>query len=326
MADISVDFMGLKLSSPVIAGSSTLTKDMANLRKMEDAGAGAVVLKSLFEEEIRQDAGEIENIYHPEAYDYMTADAAMVYGSGEYLEYVKKAADTVNIPVIASVNCEGTKWWSSFAGNIEEAGADAIELNISFIPFDAETKGAQAEARYIDVVKSVKSAVSIPVGVKIGPNFSSIPNMVSSLQSAGADSVTMFNKYFQMKINTRTFELEPVHTFSAPSDAYSVLRWVSIVSRQCGIDISASTGVYDEDMFIQYLLAGSKTVQVTSSLYKNGISMISDLNSGLKSWMKQRNLAEMKDVIGLATKKKIKQVQTFERLQYIKIADGAIFQ
>jgi dihydroorotate dehydrogenase (fumarate) len=326
MADISVEYMGLKLSSPVIAGSSTLTKDMANLKKAEDAGAGAVVLKSLFEEEIRQDAGDLDSIYHPEAYDYMVADAAMVYGSSEYLEYVKKSADTLSIPVIASINCEGTKWWTDFAANIEEAGADAIELNIAFIPFDADITGVQAEEKYFEVVKSVKKSVSIPVGVKIGPNFSSIPNMVKRLGEAGADSVTMFNKYFHLKINTRTLELEPVHTFSAPSDAYRVLRWIAVTSRQCSVDISASTGVYDEDMLIQYLLAGAKTVQVTSALYKNGFSVISDLNSGLQSWMKGRNIESIKDMQGLATRKKVKQVQTFERLQYIKIADGAIFQ
>jgi len=326
MADISVNYMGLKLSSPVLVGSSTLTKDMANLRKAEEAGAGAVILKSLFEEEIRQDAGDIDNTYHPEAYEYMTADAAMVYGSGEYLEYVRKAADSVSIPVVASINCEGTKWWTDFASNIEEAGADAIELNIAFIPFDSGITGQQAEEKYFEVVKSVKSSVDIPVSVKIGPNFSSIPNMVTRLKEAGADGVTMFNKYFHMKINTRTMELEPVHTFSDPSDAYRVLRWIAIVSKQCGIEISASTGVYDEDMLIQYLLAGANTVQVTSALYKNGFSVVSDLNSGLQSWMKHRNLEKIEDVIGLATKKKVKQVQTFERLQYIKIADGAIFQ
>jgi len=326
MADISVDYMGLKLSSPVIAGSSTMTKDMDNLKKAEDAGAGAVVLKSLFEEEIRQDAGEIDEAYHPEAYEYMTADAAMVYGSGEYLEYVKKAAEKVSIPVIASINCEGSKWWADFATSIEEAGADAIELNVAFIPFDAEIDGQQTEKRYIDVIKSVKKSVGIPVSVKIGPNFSAIPNMVRKLEEAGADSVTMFNKYFQMKINTRTLELEPVHTFSAPSDAYRVLRWVAVASKQCGVDISATTGVYDEDMLIQYLLAGAKTVQVTSALYKNGMSMISDLNSGLEAWMKQRHIDDMSGVVGLATRKNIKQIQSFERLQYIKIADGAIFQ
>jgi dihydroorotate dehydrogenase (fumarate) len=232
----------------------------------------------------------------------------------------------VSIPVIASINCEGTKWWAKFAGNIEEAGADALELNIAFIPFEADITGQEAEERYYEVIKEVKKTVSIPVGVKIVPNFSAIPNMVRKLEKAGADSVTMFNKYFLLKINTRTLELEPVHTFSAPSDAYSVLRWVAVTSRQCGVDISASTGVYDEDMLIQYLLAGAKTVQVTSALYKNGMSQISDLNSGLQAWMKKRNINEMNDVIGLATRKKIRQVQTFERLQYIKIADGAIFQ
>lgn len=324
MADISVKYMGLHLSSPVIAGSSTLTKDLDNLKKAEDAGAGAVVLKSLFEEEIRQESSLGDDIYHPEAYDYIMADAAMVYGSGEYLDYVKKASEKVSIPVIASVNCEGGKWWAKFAADIEEAGADAIELNIAFMPFDGSITGEETEKRYIDVVEDVKKHVTIPISVKIGPNFSAIPNMVKKLEAAGADSVTMFNKYFQMKINTRTLELEPVHTFSEPTDAYRVLRWVSMVSRQCGIDISASTGVHDEEMLLQYLLGGAKTVQVASALYKKGMSFITDLNSGLQAWMKQRNIEDMSGVIGLASRKPIRQVQTFERVQYIRIADGGI--
>lgn len=326
MADISLNYMGLELSSPVIAGSSTLTKDMDNLKKIEDAGAGALVLKSLFEEEIRQESGMGDDDFHPEAYDYMTADAAMVYGSSEYLDYVRRSAEAVDIPVIASVNCEGTKWWTDFACKIEDAGADAIELNIAFIPFDADITGEETENRYIEVVKSVTESVKIPVAVKIGPNFSAIPNMVKKIADAGAKSVTMFNKYYHMKINTRTFELEPVHTFSAPTDAYRVLRWVAMASKQVDIDISASTGVYDEDMLMQYILAGAKTVQVTSALYKNGFSVISDLNAGLENWLNTRNFESVKDAIGLAMRKKIRQAQSFERLQYIKIADGAIFQ
>jgi dihydroorotate dehydrogenase (fumarate) len=326
MADISVKYMGLDLSSPVIAASSTLTKDMDNLKKIEDAGAGAVVLKSLFEEEIRQESGIGEDDFHPEAYEYMAADAAMVYGSGEYLEYVNKASERVDIPVIASVNCEGTKWWADFASNIEDAGADAIELNIAFNPFECEISGREAEDKYIEVLESVKNVVKIPVSVKIGSNFSAIPNMVKRLEVAGADSVVMFNKYFQMKINTKTLELEPVHTFSSPDDAYKVLRWVAIAGRQTGLDISATTGVYDEDMLLQYILAGAKTVQLASALYKNGFSVISDLNAGLRNWLDQRNLESLDEAVGLAMRKKIRQAQSFERLQYIKIADGAIFQ
>ncbi|MGE4318206.1 MAG: dihydroorotate dehydrogenase-like protein [Deferribacterales bacterium] len=327
MADLSIDYMGMKLSSPVMAASSTLTKDIANIRKAEDAGAGAVVLKSLFEEEIRQDSGlSYEDVSHTEAYDYISADAAMVYGSGEYLEYVRKAAEAVSIPVIASINCEGGRWWTDFAVSMEEAGADAIELNISFVPFDASLTSAEVEARYVEVIESVKSKVSIPVSVKIGDNFSSIPYMVQKIKNAGADAVTMFNRYYQMKINTRTLELEPVHYYSETQEAYNVIRWVAAVSRQCPIDISATTGVHDEDTLIQYILAGAKTVQTASMLYKKGFSAISDLNTGLAKWLDKRNLSGVKDAVGLAMRKKIRQYHTIERIQYIKVADGHLLQ
>lgn len=327
MADLSIDYMGLHLNSPVIAASSTLTKDIVNLKKAEDAGAGAVVLKSLFEEEIRQDSGLNDaETYHTEAYDYINADAAMVYGSAEYLEYVRKAAAAVNIPVIASVNCEGGKWWTDFALGIEEAGADAIELNISFVPFDIGISSQEAESRYTEVIRDVKSKVKIPVSVKIGANFTSIPYMVRLISSAGADAVTMFNRYYQMKINTRTLELEPVHVYSDTQEAYNVIRWVAAVSKQCNIDISASTGVHDEDTLIQYILAGARTVQTASLLYKRGFSAITDLNTGLSKWLDKRNMASVKDAVGLAVRKKIRQYHTIERIQYIKVADGQLLQ
>lgn len=323
MPYLSVEYMGLKLKSPVMAASCTLTKDISNLKKAEDAGAGAVVLKSLFEEEIRQDSGlDSAEAYHSEAYDYINADAAMVYGSGEYLDYVRRAVKAVDIPVIASVNCEGGKWWTDFAKGIEDAGADALELNISFVPFENTISSHEAEERYTEVIRSVKSKIKIPVSVKIGANFTSIPYMVRLIETSGADAVTMFNRYYQMKINTETYELEPVHVYSDTQEAYNVIRWVAAAAKQSHIDISATTGVHDADTLIQYILAGAKTVQTASLLYKKGFSAVTGLNDGLSAWMDKKGIASVKDAVGLAVRKKIRQFHTIERIQYIKVADG----
>ncbi|WP_303850288.1 dihydroorotate dehydrogenase-like protein [Seleniivibrio woodruffii] len=326
MPDISTTYMGIKLKSPVVAASSTLTKDIDNLKKAEEAGAGAVILKSLFEEEIRQDSGlDIDTAFHSEAYDYMSADAAMVYGAGEYLELVCKAVKAVSIPVIASVNCEGGKWWAEYAKSIEEAGAHGIELNISFMPFDAGISSQEAESRYFEVVHEVKKTVKIPVAVKIGQNITAVPYMVRRLHSAGASAVTLFNRYYQMKINTKTLELEPVHYFSQESEAYSVIRWVAAVAKESSIDISASTGVHNADVLTQYILAGASTVQVASMLYKKGFSAVTELNQGLGKWLDEHGM-NLEDAVGLVLRKKIRQFQTLERVQYIKIADGSIIR
>lgn len=325
MADISTEYMGLKLKSPVMAASSTLTKDIDNIRRMDDAGVGAIVLKSLFEEEIRQESGLfVGDVSHTEAYDYINADAAMVYGAGEYLEYIRKAASSVSVPVIASVNCAGGLWWADFASQMEEAGADGIELNISFIPFNSSVTAADAECLYTDVVRDVKNKVAIPVSVKIGRNFTSIPNMISKIASAGADGVTMFNRYFQMKINKRTLDFEPAHSFSDADEAYDVIRWIAAVHGQCGVDISAATGLHNEDILIQFILAGAKTAQTASLLYKSGYSAIGDLNAGLSKWLDKKNIASVNDAVGMAVRRNADQHQALERLQYIKVADGFI--
>lgn len=327
MADISTEYMGLRLQSPVIAAASTLTKDIDNIKRIADAGAGAVVLKSLFEEEIRQESGlDTGDMSHSEAYDYINADAAMVYGAGEYLEYVRKAASASSIPIIASVNCTGWSWWADFASQIEEAGADAIELNISFVPFESAVTADGAERLYTEVIKAVKSRIGIPVGVKIGHGFTSIPNMVQKIRDAGADGVTMFNRYYQMRINSRTLDFEPVHTFSRTEEAYDVIRWIAAVHGQNNIDISACTGLHNEDILIQFILAGAKTAQTASLLYQNGFSAITDLNAGLSKWLDKKNVSSVLEAVGMAVRRDAQQHQAMERLQYIKVADGSLIQ
>jgi len=326
MPDISTEYMGLKLKSPVIAASSTLTKDIDGLKKAEDAGAGAVILKSLFEEEIRQESGlDADMAFHSEAYDYMAADAAMVYGAGDYLELVRKAVASVSVPVIASVNCEGGKWWTEYAKSIEDAGAHGLELNISFLPFDSGISSQEAESRYFEVVHEVTKAVKIPVAVKIGQGITAVPYMARRLHSAGAKGLTLFNRYYQMKINTETLELEPVHHFSTEDEAYNVIRWVAAVSRESAIDISASTGVHSADVAIQYILAGATTVQTASMMYKKGYSAISELNKGIAEWLGRREIS-LEEARGLILRKKIRQFHTLERVQYINIANGSIIK
>ncbi|WP_022851075.1 dihydroorotate dehydrogenase-like protein [Limisalsivibrio acetivorans] len=321
MADLKVNYMGLELESPLILGSSTMPKTMDNVKAAADAGAGAVVLKSLFEEELRKQDGGYGDDFHPEAYEYMQSEAAVVYGAKEYLDNIKDAKKASSMPVIASVNCLGGKWWSDFASNIEGAGADALELNISFVPFDVNENPRDVEQRYVDVIKEVKSRIKIPVAVKIGQNFSSIPWTAKQIENAGADALVMFNRYYQMGIDTRTLDLRPMHFYSSEEETFKVLRWVAALSPQLDIDISASTGVHTSDAFIQQIIAGAKTVQVVSAVYQKGFKTISDILEGVSGWLATRQKT-LDEVRGTAGKKNSREHMTFERIQYMKVADA----
>jgi len=200
MGNLKVKYLDLNLRNPLIVGSSTLTKTIDGLLKAQEAGAGAVVLKSLFEEELTDDI-YLDNVYHPEAYEFHINDACKLYGSSKYIDFIKKARSELFIPVIASVNCLGGKWWVDFAKEIENAGAAAIELNVAYIPFSVQEDSASIEKRYVSVVEAVKKAVNIPVSVKIGHYFTSIPLMVKKIKEAGADGVVMFNKFLRIGID-----------------------------------------------------------------------------------------------------------------------------
>ncbi len=326
MADLSVNYMGLKLKSPIILGSSTMSKTTENMKAAESEGAGAVILKSLFEEELRQGDAGYSDSFHPEAYEYIMKDALMVYGTKGYTETIEKTKKAVQIPVIASINCMGGKWWAGFAKDIENAGADAVELNIAYVPFSITDDPRGVEQRYIDTVKAVKAEVKIPVAVKIGPNFTSIPYMAAKLKEAGADSLTLFNRYYQMAIDTDTLKLKPVHYYSTENETYNVLRWVSVITTQLGVNVGSSTGVHTASAVLQHILAGASAVQMVSEVYKNGFGRISAILEEVDQWLELRKKASLADIRGLASKKNAGEHMGFERTQYMKIAEAMLVQ
>lgn len=321
MADLKTKFMGLQLKNPIIMGSSSLNSSIDNIVKAEDAGVGAVILRSLFEEELKQKDSGYGDEFHPEAYGYNLADASLLYGDKEYLELIEGAKKRTSIPVIASVNCLGEKWWINYTSNIENAGADGIEVNLSYISFNKNDDVAQIENKYFETVQAIKNTVKIPVSIKIGPNFTSIPSLCDKIAKAGADAITIFNRYYKLGIDTKTFEFKSVSHYSSEVEMYGVLRWMAILSNQIDIDFSATSGVHTADMAIQQLLAGATTVQLVSKLYVDGIASVKDIIEGINSYMDSNKFLSVDELRTklLAVKKDFSEL---ERIQYLKVAGG----
>lgn len=322
MADITARYMGLKLNSPLILGSSTLSKNIEYLKAAEAEGAGAAVLKSLFEEELLPGEAGYGESFQPEAYEHIMKDALMVYGTRGYIDMIENTKRSLKIPVIASINCLGGKWWTDFTRNIEKAGADALELNIAYMPFSIRENPRDVEDRYIETVRAVKSKIKIPVAVKLISNFTSIPHMALRLKEAGADGITLFNRYYQMGIDTNTLMFNPVHLYSQESETYGVIRWVSAISSQVDIDICASTGIHTSSAALQHILAGASAFQVVSELHKNGLKRISSILEDISGWLDMRKKKSISDIKGLASKKNIGEHAGFERNQYMKVAEA----
>lgn len=326
MADLSTKYMGLALKNPLIIASSTLTIEPNKIKALEAAGAAAVVLKSIFEEQIRADvAGDydgLEGRAHPEALQYLRADLPMRLGPTKYLERVKAIKKAVSIPVIASLNCTTRARWTSFAEDIQRAGADAIELNIYDIPDDPDTPGGDVEMRHLDLVKAVKSVVKVPVAVKIGPYYSSLLDFARRVSRSGADAIVMFNRFFQPDIDTATLELKSHLVLSRPEDILLPLRWVAIVRDEVPCDLSLTGGVHDADGVVKAILAGANTVQLCSVLYRKGPDCIGGILEGLAAWMDKHGYAKVADFHGLLREKDLTDNKGFERAQYLKAFVG----
>ena len=325
MPDLSVNYLGLRLKNPVIVSSSSLTQTLDGVKRCADGGASAVVLKSLFEEQIGAETSELEEISelysHPEAMDYVR-QMGMRLGPQEYLKLVEDAKKAVNIPVIASLNCISPKWWSDYAKEIETAGADALELNIAVMPKMLGESSDKIENLYTSIVKGIRKDINLPIAVKIGPYFTVLTGVVEKLRKAGADAVVLFNRFYQLDIDINTLSLKPGYRFSSPAEINLPLRWAAILYDQIECDMSASTGVHDGDGAIKMLLAGVNAVQVCSTLYLNGIEQIAKILERLESWMKEKSFATINDFRGKMSQAESDKPEYFERLQYIKALVG----
>ena len=325
MADLSVTYMGMPLKNPIVVSSSSLTNTVEKIKRCEDSGAGAVVLKSLFEEQIDAQTAEIEQdswpYPHPEAFDYVR-QMGMRLGQDEYLKLIRDAKKAVRIPVIASLNCITPKWWNNYAAEIAAAGADAIELNIAILPTDAEHGSEEIEKIYVRIVEDIHRKVKLPIAAKIGPYFTSLPQTTRELRYAGAAALVLFNRFYQLDIDIDKLELTPGYHLSSPDEIYVPLRWVAILSSQVGCELAASTGIHDGKAVVKQLLAGAQVVQVCSNLYQKGLGRIKDMLEELSAWMDQHKYANIKDFRGKMCMEISEKPEYYERLQYIKVFVG----
>jgi dihydroorotate dehydrogenase (fumarate) len=325
MADLSTTYMGLALRNPLVVASCSLTKTVDGVRRCADAGAGAVVLKSLFEEQILADlhGNEVDAtpLWHPEALDYVQR-MGLELGPRSYLHLIGEAKRAVEIPVIASLHCVSPGLWTNYVRQIADAGADAIELNISAMPSDPKRDGAAVEKLYTDTVESVTHLASIPVAVKIGPYFSSIARMASELWKRGAKALVLFNRFYQFDIDIERMELAPGYRLSSPQEMGLPLRWISLLSGRIACDFSASTGAHDATGAAKLILAGATTVQLCSTLYKNGIDRIGEIRDELEALMEKHGFASMNEMRGKLSQAESEVPELYERLQYIKALVG----
>ncbi len=322
MTNLNTTYLGLQLKNPIIVSSSGLTNNIDKIQKLVDAGAGAVVLKSLFEEQINHDINKQiqsgEGYDYPEAMDYVagyTKDNSV----GEYLKLISDAKEKFDIPVIASINCFSSNEWVAFAKQIEDAGADAIELNVHVVNTDKNVEASVIEGLYYSITENINKTIDIPFAIKLGDNFANIVGVVNKLYALGAKGVVLFNRFYQPDIDINQLSLISASVFSTPADIRKSLRWVAIVSDKVDqINISASTGNHDGEAIIKQLLAGATTVQVCSAVYQKGPKIISDMLNELSYWMDEKKFKSIDSFRGLMSYRKIKDPAIYERAQFMK--------
>ena len=319
MIDLSTSFAGLSLKSPIIVSSSGLTSSVDRLKKVAAAGAGAVVMKSLFEEQINYEVESMsEGQDYPEAGDYIRT-YARENSLAQYLSFIKEAKEAVDIPVIASVNCISSNEWIDFAGKIEDAGADALELNIYFLPIQKDKDPREYEQAYLHLVSEVKKKTSLPLIIKLGNGFSNITWMVNQLYRRGAAAVVLFNRFYAPDINTDDMSFGSSEVLSSPAELRNSLRWIGIVSSQVDqLDLAASTGVHSGMAVVKQILAGATAVQVCSVLYRNGLDYIRDMITEMKKWMEKNQYQSPGDFRGKMNYGSLDDPSVYERAQFMK--------
>ena len=323
MANLETTYLGLKLKNPLVAASSGLTGSMEKIKELSAAGIGAVVLKSIFEEQINNEIGAMlsdgaQNMDYPEAEDYIRnylRDNSITKQT-DLVTQVKRSTD---LPVIASVNCVAGEEWTSFASDLEEAGADAIELNIFYLPVRRNQSSEEVEKLYTNVVQSVKSRIRIPLSVKIGSHFSNIVGMAERLKASGAAGIVMFNRFYEPDINLEKLELSASEVFSTPDELRHGLRWTGLVSSEVpNLEIAASTGIHDGPAVVKQILAGAQVAQLCSTLYVNGAPVLENILGDIESFMRRWNFRRIEDFRGRLSYRNIGDPMLYERSQFMK--------
>ena len=323
--DISTTYLGFKLKSPIVPSAGPLAEDISNFKLMEDAGAGAAVIYSLFEEQLEHEEFELDHhtsstadsyaeatSYFPEPFEYKT-------GPDEYLEHIRKAKEAVDMPIVASLNGKSLGGWIDYAKKIEQAGADALELNLYFLATDVNQKSEELEKKYVHIVRRVRSEIKIPIAVKMHPFFSSVAHMANELSNAGANGLVLFNRFYQPDINLETLEIEPNVLLSTPMSMRLPLRWIAILHGRVKADLAATSGIYSEEDVIKMIMAGANVTQMLSALLKFGIGHIADVIEKLKLWMEEREYESIEQMRGSMSYTNVEDPSRFERANYMKV-------
>lgn len=315
-------YLGLDIASPIIAGSCGLTNDIENLKRLEAAGAGAVIIKSVFEEQIIFDIKRNLSMMAPTdsygmSYEYVAnhvADDSL----GKHFDLIREAKKQLHIPVVGSINCYSFENWMTYTQRFQEAGCDALELNMAILPYETTLSYEDVDRLFSDIINTLKKSVSIPVSIKVSQHFTDMANFMQRLSWMGVNGITMFNKSLNVDIDTDKMQIVHAPSLSTPDEIYNTLRWVAILSKKLRCDISASTGVHTANDVVKLLLAGAGTVQVVSSLYKNGVDYMRTLNDGLKEWMKSKGYESIDQFRGQLAVKANDQASMFFRTQFMK--------
>lgn len=323
--NLSTTYLNLKLRTPLVVSASPLSEDLDNLRQMQDVGASAIVLYSLFEEQLRNERIELARhlergsesfaeslTYFPEAEEFHL-------GPDDYLKHISRTKKTIHIPIIASLNTPGTTGtWTEYARRIEEAGADAMELNIYSIPTDPNRTAAEIERTYIDILQAVKSEVSIPVAVKSSPFFTNFANMATRLDDAGADGLVLFNRFYQPDIDLETLEVKPNILLSTPMAMRLPLRWIAILYGKVHASLAATSGIHRATDVLKMLMVGADVTMLCSTLIRRGLGHIEIIEREMTAWMKEHEYESVKQLKGSLSQKNCSNPSDFERAQYMR--------
>jgi len=322
--DLTTRYMGLNLRTPLVPSASPLSDDLDNIKRMEDCGASAVVLHSLFEEQVR---GEQDAIQHhlaygtdsfPESLTYFPEPAEFITGPEEYLSKIRKAKDAVKVPIIASLNGSAIEGWVEYAQKIQQAGADALELNLYSIPADMDKTSAEIEQGYIDVVTAVKAVVHIPLAVKLSPFFSNMANMAKRLDQAGVNALVLFNRFYQPDINLEELEIQANIHLSTPQDMRLPLRWLAILYGRIKADLAATSGIHSAGDVLKMLMVGADVTMLCSVLFSRGLGIIREIESEMANWLSEHDYQSVRQLQGSMSQKYCADPAAFERAHYMR--------
>jgi dihydroorotate dehydrogenase (fumarate) len=323
--DLTTTYLGMTLKNPIVPSPSPLSEKVSGIRKMEDAGAAAIVMYSLFEEQLTFQSQQLDHFLSQgtnsfaESLNYFPEMETYKAGPEQYLDLISRAKNAVDIPIIGSLNGVSTGGWIKYAKQIEQAGANALELNIYYIPTDIHMSGADVEQMYVDVVKDVKSNVSIPVAVKLSPYFSATANMAHRLSDAGADGLVLFNRFYQPDFDLEHLEIVPHLVLSEPYEFRLPLRWVAILYGQVDVDFAITSGVHGYEDVLKGMMAGAKVTMMASELLRHGVERIDSILANMVEWMEQREYESVAQMQGSMSQRNVAEPAAFERANYMKV-------